>query len=721
MTDPVVPDRMQLWGGIECTVNRVGDTYLDQMRLSGHHDRLTDLADIASLGIRKLRYPILWERAAPEHPDAYDWSWSDARMAEIARLGMTPIIGLLHHGSGPHYTNLLDDDFPRLFAAFAAAVATRYPDVVDWTPINEPLTTARFSALYGHWYPHARDERSFWQALLNQIDGTRLAMRAIRTVNPVAKLIQTEDLGQTYAAPGLTGVAAFYNDRRWLTWDLLCGRVVPGHALWDNIGQAGFADRLRAIADDPCAPAVVGVNHYVTSDRYLEADGSTDPGYRDLVAARVMDPPPPGLPDLLSQAHARYSLPLALTECHLGCTRDEQMRWLAECWTACANARVMGIDVVALTAWALIGSSDWDSLLTQRRGHHECGVLEVANGQLRPTAQVALLKRLNEHGEANVCDHHPVLAVPGWWRRPARLGSVAVAPAEAVSTGEAVAPILVLGATGTLGRAFAGACDVRGIRYVITDRATLSLDNVMQVASVLDRVRPWAVVNAAGWVRIDDAETAAEKCHSTNSVGAIGLAEACDARGIPCLLFSSDQVFDGLRPGEYGEYDRPHPLNVYGESKLCAERGTVRFPRTLVVRTAAFFSPYDPHNFAMQLESSMRADRPFLAADDYVISPTYVPHLVDACLDLLIDEQSGLWHLSSGISLSWSDFAVQLATTLDLPSHNIRVTTGASVGWVAQRPRFAGLRSVRGRMLPNLDVALAHHRSVRSIVGTSSA
>ena len=52
----------------------------------------------------------------------------------------------------------------------AGAAAERYPWIEDWTPVNEPLTTARFSALYGHWYPHAQDEHAFWLALLNQID-----------------------------------------------------------------------------------------------------------------------------------------------------------------------------------------------------------------------------------------------------------------------------------------------------------------------------------------------------------------------------------------------------------------------------------------------------------------------------------------------------------------------------------------------------------------------
>lgn len=710
-----------MWGGVECTVNRVGDAFRDQTRLTGHHDRPGDLAAFAAIGISKLRYPVLWERVAPDRPDQYDWRWSDERLAEIERLGMTPIVGLLHHGSGPCYTSLIADDFAELFAAYAGAVAERYPAVADWTPVNEPLTTARFSALYGHWYPHMHDEPAFWRALLNQIDATRLAMRAIRRVNPAARLIQTEDLGETHAAGDLAGVARYYNDRRWLTWDLLCGRVTPGHPMWNAIAAAGFADRLRAIADDPCAPAVIGLNHYVTSDRHLDRDPAHGPlpgaGFHDHAAARTLDPPAQGLAGLLRQAHVRYGLPIAMTECHLGCTRDEQMRWLLECWRACAGARRAGIDVVALTAWALTGSVDWDSLLTETRGRYEAGPFEMVGARLRPTAQAVLMRELLAGADpAADGERHPVLATPGWWRRPARLGG-GIAPSTGSTAPPAGRPVLIVGATGTLGRAFAGACHVRAITHVLTDRSTMAIDDPAQIDAVLGRCDPWAVINAAGWVRIDAAETERESCHAANCMGAVNVARACDARAIPCMTFSSDQVFDGTAPDGYDENDVARPLNVYGASKLGAEAGSLAFARSIVIRTAAFFSPYDPHNFAMQVEHALRGGRPFAASDRHVVTPTYVPHLVNACLDLLIDAETGLWHLSGGESLTWLDFGVRIAGRFGLDASLVHPAGASELGWIAPRPHNVGLRSARGRMLPGLDCALDHHHSVRRLHG----
>ena len=171
----------------------------EQLRETGHYDRPDDLDLIAGLGIRTLRYPALWEQVAPERPDGCDFGWCDGRMARIAELGLQPILGLVHHGSGPRYTDLLEAEFAPKLADFASRVAERYPWVEAWTPVNEPVTTARFSGLYGHWYPHARDLGAFYRMVVNQCHAVLLAMREIRRHIPGARLVQTEDLGITYA------------------------------------------------------------------------------------------------------------------------------------------------------------------------------------------------------------------------------------------------------------------------------------------------------------------------------------------------------------------------------------------------------------------------------------------------------------------------------------------------------------------------------------------
>lgn len=719
---------MQLWGGHECTVNRVGDRFCDQNRLTGHDDRIADLTRFAELGVTALRYPVLWERVAPDAPDVRDFAWADARIDEINRLGMRPIVGLLHHGSGPAYTNLADPEMPRLFADYARAVAERYPHVTDWTPVNEPTTTARFSGLYGHWYPHGRSEAMFLTTLVTQIEAVIAAMRAVRTVNPDARLIQTDDLGDTYGTPELADWVALYNARRWLGWDLLAGRVDESHDYWPLIVEAVLGERVQRICADPCPPQLIGVNHYITSDRFLDHRLERYPdlrppevGIHDFTAARVLDPPPPGLESVLRQAWERYGIPLAVTESHLGCTREEQMRWLVEGWRTCTRLAGEGVEIEALTAWALLGNYDWCSLLTEPNDHYEGGPFDVRAGSPRATALTRVLQALAGDPEAQAWTAaHPALARPGWWRRDIRLEH-----APYVWTGErpmpeadrAVPPILITGATGTLGQALARACDLRGLDHVLTDRAALALDDPTSIAAALDAHRPWAVINAAGWVRVDEAEAAREACFRANAAGAANLARACAERGIRQAVFSSDLVFDGAKNDVYLEDDAPRPLNVYGASKAAAEEQVLGLdPAALVIRTAAFFSPFDAHNFAVWVERELRAGRDVAAAEGFVVTPTFVPDLVHASLDLLIDEAAGLWHLTNQEPVSWFAFGRRVAETLDLDPRRVRPAKPDDLGWRAPRPAFVPLGSVHGQLLPKLDDALARHRE-RRLVG----
>src|SRR3954470_4855040 len=92
---------VELWGGIEYTCNRVRDRYFDQMDFSGHGERLDDYEQIASVGIRTLRVGLLWERFTW---GGLSWDWTDERLESLQRLGIRPIAGLVHHGSGPGHT-----------------------------------------------------------------------------------------------------------------------------------------------------------------------------------------------------------------------------------------------------------------------------------------------------------------------------------------------------------------------------------------------------------------------------------------------------------------------------------------------------------------------------------------------------------------------------------------------------------------------------------------
>lgn len=413
---------LQAWAGIECTVNRVGDAFYDQSVRSGHHDRLADLDRIASLGFTRLRYPVLWERATPCGLADPDWSWTDERLARLRELGLPPIATLVHHGSGPRFTSLVDPAFPDHLARYARAVAERYPWLDAYTVINEPLTTARFAGLYGHWYPHGRDDGTFLRCLLNQCKATVLGMRAIRAVNPGAQLIQTEDLGYTHATSLLRGQARFENARRWLSMDLLCGRVDRKHPLWTYILGAGIAERdVLWFRDNPQPPDLMGFNYYVTSERYLDENlarwpawshgGNGRQAYADVHS--VLAGKLAGVQRLLTEAYLRFGIPLAVTETHLGGTREAQLRWLVEVYDGVAAARAAGVPVLAMTAWSVFGAYDWHCLLTRCENVYEPGLFDVRCPEPRPTALAAAWRAIARGRRPD----HPVLAGDSWWKR----------------------------------------------------------------------------------------------------------------------------------------------------------------------------------------------------------------------------------------------------------------------------------------------------------------
>ena len=125
--------------------------------------------------------------------------------------------------------------------------------------------------------------------------------------------------------------------------------------------------------DGPCPPDIIGINHYLTSERFLDERAAALPGapagrqrprtrYADVEAVRVALPAADRGPAArLREVWERYHLPVAVTEVHLGCTRDEQLRWLTEVWDGAQAVRAEGADIRAVTAWSLFGAFDWNS------------------------------------------------------------------------------------------------------------------------------------------------------------------------------------------------------------------------------------------------------------------------------------------------------------------------------------------------------------------------
>lgn len=418
--------RPDIWGGIECTINRVNNNFFDQLEFAGHYDRLSDIDLIATSGIKTLRVPILWEKHQPCPNDTISWTWANQMLEKLQHAGITPIVGLLHHGSGPIFTDLTDPNFPSLFAEYAHKVAKHFPFVQHYTPINEPLTTARFSGLYGHWYPHKKNSYDFAKMLLNQLKGIVLAMEKIRTVNKDAKLIQTEDLGKTYSTPALGYQADFENIRRWLTYDFLFGKITVDHPMYQYFVYLGFsAKELSFLISSSCPPDIVGVNYYITSERFLDENtdhypfaavgGNGKQQYVDVEAIRVNHKFKHGLEPLLRECWERYKTEIAVTEIHLNSHCEQQLLWFQQAFDTCVKLKTSGIKIKAITTWALLGAYGWNKLATVDKGEYESGMFDLRSGEPNRTPIYALIESFTNGTNSNY-----FVDDIGWWQKNSR-------------------------------------------------------------------------------------------------------------------------------------------------------------------------------------------------------------------------------------------------------------------------------------------------------------
>jgi len=104
----------------------------------------------------------------------------------------------------------------------------------------------------------------------------------------------------------------------------------------------------------------------------------------------------------------------------------------------------------------------------------------------------------------------------------------------------------------------------------------------------------------------------------------------------------------------------------------------------------------------------------FEAASDCIVSPTYVPDLCRSALDLLLDGETGIWHLTNGEGVTWLEFAHRLAVAAGLEPQCLVGRSHGEMQWRARRPTAVPLGSARGRLLPTLDSAITRFTQARA-------
>jgi beta-glucosidase/6-phospho-beta-glucosidase/beta-galactosidase len=345
--------------GIECSYPTIaGGARVDQMRDTGHYELWkTDLKLVRELGLRYLRYgpPIyrIWVGK-----NEYDWSMLDPIMAEMRRLGIIPIIDLVHFGLPDWIGDFQNKDWPEYFAEYARAFAEHYPWVRYYTPVNEIYVTAQFSAAFGWWNERLMSDAAFVANLKHSVRGSILAMQAILDLRPDAIFIYSESTEYVHpGSPDMVKQAHFMNERRFLSLDLLFGHDVSA-TMYKYLLASGMSDQEYVWfmnQRDLRRHCIMGTDYYVTNEHVIRADG------RSIGAGDVY-----GYYVITRQYFDRYKLPVMHTETNR--VHRLAVEWMWKEWTNLLRLRDDGIPIIGFTWFGLVDMKDWDTALTQMRG-----------------------------------------------------------------------------------------------------------------------------------------------------------------------------------------------------------------------------------------------------------------------------------------------------------------------------------------------------------------
>ena len=329
---------------------------LDEYALTQHYENWReDLALAASIGATSARYGFPWYRLNPA-PGQWDWSWTDAVVAEANKLGIGLIVDLVHYGTPVWLKgSFTDPDYPDAVAEYARAVAERYAgQVAGITPLNEPLVTASFVGLRGIWPPHESGERGWSRVVVSLAEGMQRSIHAIRAVAPKLQIVHVEATHVWTAEDGLAAEHLLLDRKNYLPTDLVLGRVVPGHELYQWLLDQGIGvARLKGLAEAGTSPDVIGVNYYPElSARQLHR-------YEDKVVGVTFNAWTDGLRSIIEGFFERYGLPILVSETAVEGDDAHRTSWLDAVVGLIHAMRAEGLPVVGLVWWPLFDFVDW--------------------------------------------------------------------------------------------------------------------------------------------------------------------------------------------------------------------------------------------------------------------------------------------------------------------------------------------------------------------------
>ncbi|WP_415401083.1 dTDP-4-dehydrorhamnose reductase [Tateyamaria sp. SN3-11] len=231
--------------------------------------------------------------------------------------------------------------------------------------------------------------------------------------------------------------------------------------------------------------------------------------------------------------------------------------------------------------------------------------------------------------------------------------------------------ILVFGHSGQV------ATELRALAGADIDIATLDRDaaNLMDPAACADAIAahaPDAVINAAAYTAVDNAEDDEETAHQINAIAPAAMAQACAARDIPFVTISTDYVFSGDGTDPWAPTDPTGPKGAYGRTKLAGEDAVVAAGgRYAILRTSWVVSAHGK-NFVKTMLRLGAEKEALTIVDDQIGGPTGAAEIAQACVTIAQGlardpSLSGIYHFAGGPDTSWTDFAREIFAQAGLP------------------------------------------------------
>jgi dTDP-4-dehydrorhamnose reductase len=226
-------------------------------------------------------------------------------------------------------------------------------------------------------------------------------------------------------------------------------------------------------------------------------------------------------------------------------------------------------------------------------------------------------------------------------------------------------PIVVAGRAGQLACGLVETATAAGIPLLARGRPEFDLENADAAERVAAEINPRAIINAAAYTAVDQAESEPARAFAVNRDGAARLAAAAARHGIPFLHMSTDYVFDGLKGAPYNEEDAPAPANVYGQSKLEGEQAVRQNnPAAVIVRTSGVYSPWG-QNFVKTMLGLAETRDVVKVVNDQMLTPTSALDLARAMLTVAEgtaegEHHAGIYHLAGDGAVTWFDFATEI-------------------------------------------------------------